>query len=319
MINFDTFSKEIINPDLQRKNLFSVQISTFKGNAVSTTLDSWLSPLKSTGQSFFGDILNSSINYAVKKGTQKIDSLINSDSGRSIMAMLNSSVVTGFLGQMETGSDVFTMLEGANGRLLQTTIKAVTLPEVSIQVNSAYNDSVGRNHHIGQRSDSPLTLTFRVVQGQKFHSAMMDYMNLVSNQLTNGRMFAEDIECDISVFELDRNQLPVQEHLFKGCIPVRVSNLSYDWDSEGIQEFEVDFQFLSRYQQIVGDGIRQEYKDELGYILGSWGAAALQGRKPWDMPATAGKSLMDPNKTGSLGAWSASKFNPLGRGIFGIQ
>lgn len=305
-MNFDTFNKEIISPDFQRKNLFSVRfLSTI--NMVTKSFDRMNLPQLSTGSGLLNDILNSTQKFVTKKANEKIDSYLNTDDGRAVIALLSSDFAEGVMGRMETGTAGMAFMQDVVQRVVQLSVKAINIPEVSINTTASYSDAVNRTNQVGARADSPVTMTFRCVNGQNFHQAMLDNANYVVNQNNNGRMFKSDLWCDISVIEYDRNQLPVREHLFQKAFVTRVGGMTYDWDDTGIQEFEVEFVYKSRLSSVVGADVRNEYLGELAQAAGKTVGEYLglgkdnnpsdYVKKPWDM------NTLRPNNTGQLGMY----------------
>lgn len=308
---FDVFQREITNPDVSRSNMFSVSIGCGPGSRLVSTFDGLVNPLfeetwvaeglgaLGLGTNLVADALDDVLSQQASKW------LNTTGGGRRVLAAMNSRVVESFLGQFSSGLSVLDFFSGV--QQINTSVVAVRIPEMSVNHQYKTNDTGGRTHKFGTFAPGYLTVTFRQTPGTKMYQVFQDYFNMVANQGNNTRHFFDDVKCDISVNEHARSGLPHTSHMFAGCVPVRLGELSFSYENNNeILVFEVDFAFKSHYSGALGRDTINSWAETFGSIIAAK-AGDMVGSKLDSMIGPMGSQLQKiAGFSGSSGGYNSN-------------
>lgn len=289
-MNIDYFNTSVTNMDFQRTNLFSVALGAGPGSKFISTFENFVNPLFSnTYVDRLGDALGFGLrdvaSFIDNEANTAVNKILNQNTtGAKFLAAMQSRIVTSFLGELNVGQSTLEYFKGAT--INDQSIHAVKLPNATTTHSYRWGEYDKRSHNIGLRSDSYLTLTWRRVlgptsielrNGSDNYIMWQEYHNMVNDQ-DGLRYFADDIECTIQVNEHGRDGIPHTVHVFEGCIPIDVGEISYSYENNNeIATFDVTIAFTSRTTGRVGERARIEWAEQFLAGISRQSGKAISG------------------------------------------
>lgn len=318
-MSLEYFIKEVANRDFFRKNMFSVALSDGPGNKISSTFDNIVSPLytdswldKSLSQ--VGINTNKVIDFASDITNKSIRRWGNNN-GRNFLTAMNSGIVKSFLGEFAVGEQAVEFFSSID--LLNYDVVSVQLPESDIVSDYTMNDTGGYSDKTGMFNPGYLSITFRQTVNGKMYQVFKDYMRLIHNPDTGLKAFHDDVCCNISVNEHERNGAPVLIHQFEGCKPVSLSGMEYSYDSDNeLQTFTVRFSFRSYNTGSLGRANSEYWLQEFGSAIAAKAGTSL-GDIIGQKVGNPGRGRLNSSNTTLTGLTTglASGLTSIGNGI----
>ena len=256
--SLDRFNRQVINSDMQRTNLFSINFATTPKSKSQEYLgalesghgydDSIAKMLKGLGVS--NPYMQSALSSIITIGTQKI--VRRSGVSKILLGAMSSRVVQSLLGELKVGSYLLDYFD-TNWSMAGLLVQSCKIPDntLTYDMDRMHNSP---NIKITGRSYEPLVVTFRMDSDSANHRAFNDWVNAIEDPYTGLRALPVDIEADIQVNLHNRNGYPHTAIMFSGCVPVVVSGpqLSYE-DNNQISTFDVTFAYRTMGSSAVSE------------------------------------------------------------------
>lgn len=120
---------------------------------------------------------------------------------------------------------------------------ATSLPAVTIDnIPLAYR---GRPvNFAGERSFAPWSVTIINDGDFKIRDAFERWSHAIANmQQTNGLVNPIDYQSQLTVFQMDRNDVDLKQYDFYDAYPIEIGQMGLSYDNPQIQTFDVTFQY----------------------------------------------------------------------------
>lgn len=272
-MNYNDFNGKLNANDYFRTNLWTIAFSGGPGNRIVNSFDKMVSPVLDSTNGLVGGLLDMTYNYGKNLATGKINSWANSNDGRKVVGLLQSKVVMSLMGEFNAGlacMDMFSSLD-----IVQYSAESVALPDLDLS-HQYGRTPLGSVHKFGKRNPGYFTVTFRQPPGGSMLGAWVDYIDTITNQKTNGRLYPEDIECSVTLTQFTRNGSPETVHQFNGVLPVSCTlpEFSYE-DNNELVKFTVRFAYKEYYPGLVGEPARKDFLESAAGLVAGYAGSVV--------------------------------------------
>ena len=122
-------------------------------------------------------------------------------------------------------------------------VKSSILPASNISSIDTVNYFGRTIKYAGIRSFDPWSVT--VINDEDFlvRNAMESWMNGIASHDTNLSGLPQDYKSNALITQYSKSGEPIRTYKFEGLFPTTVAAQSMDWDTDGIQTFEVSFSY----------------------------------------------------------------------------
>lgn len=122
-------------------------------------------------------------------------------------------------------------------------VKASSLPASSITSIDTVNYFGRQVKYAGSRTFDTWAVT--VINDEDFlvRNSMEAWMNSIATHDTNLRGLPQDYKSNALITQYSKNGEPLRTYKFEGLFPTNVAAQTMDWDTDGIQTFDVTFSY----------------------------------------------------------------------------
>ena len=122
-------------------------------------------------------------------------------------------------------------------------VKASSLPASTITSIDTVNYFGRQVKYAGSRTFAEWGVT--VINDEDFlvRNSMEAWMNSIATHDTNLRGLPQDYKSNALITQYSKNGEPLRTYKFEGLFPTNVAAQTMDWDTDGIQTFDVTFSY----------------------------------------------------------------------------